>query len=82
MVSQPVAKCGAWLTPARRVAGEHGLLEVSTYLQETTMTHPQDPTRDMNLDPILKEPGAHPIGTAVGAVVGAVLGGRSRQSHG
>jgi len=30
---------------------------------------------DLNLDPISKEPGAHPVGTGVGATVGGVAGG-------
>ncbi|MBU0748376.1 MAG: hypothetical protein KKH21_03530 [Gammaproteobacteria bacterium] len=38
------------------------------------MTHPQDPTRDQNLDPITQAPGAHPIGTGIGAAGGAVTG--------
>lgn len=38
------------------------------------MTHPQEPTRDRNLDPITEAPGAHPLGTAVGAVVCGLAG--------
>lgn len=38
------------------------------------MNRPQDPDRDLNLDPITNEPGAHPIGTGIGAAGGAVTG--------
>ncbi|UXH80416.1 hypothetical protein [Roseateles amylovorans] len=31
--------------------------------------------RDANLDPITKEPGAHPVGTGLGAVVGGMAAG-------
>ncbi|BEP94315.1 hypothetical protein GmRootA79_26990 [Acidovorax sp. A79] len=58
----------------RRRPWGSGRIHPYPYLQETTMTHPQDPTRDLNLDPITKEPGAHPIGTGIGAAGGAVTG--------
>ncbi len=37
------------------------------------MTNVQN--RDANLDPITKEPGAHPVGTGLGAVVGGMAAG-------
>lgn len=30
---------------------------------------------DLNLDPISKEPGAHPVGTGIGAAMGGVAAG-------
>ncbi|MDB5965458.1 MAG: hypothetical protein JWQ72_1958, partial [Polaromonas sp.] len=30
---------------------------------------------DLNLDPISKEPGAHPVGTGLGAVAGGMAAG-------
>ena len=35
----------------------------------------KDKDHDLNLDPISKEPGAHPVGTGVGAAMGGVAGG-------
>ena len=35
----------------------------------------QHSERDANLDPITKEPGAHPVGTGVGAAAGGMAGG-------
>ena len=35
----------------------------------------RSPKKDENLDPITKEPGAHPVGTGIGAAAGGAVGG-------